>query len=156
MYTREQIEKLAEQTLSAQQDYKRLQTIPGIGPIIALTLLAETGDIRRFKHTQQFIKYCGFNLCTQQSGMFRGQTHISKRGNSRLRQSIWMAGQVAAQQTENTFRKKFKEFIERRGGTPDVKRKAYTALAIKMARVIYAVLTKQTDYHGLYKPLVTQ
>lgn len=109
-----------------------------------------------FSHVKQFIKFCGFNLCAKQSGTFRGQPHISKRGNARLRQVLWMAGQVAVTRTENTFRKKFDYFISKNGETPDNKRKAYTAIAIKMARVIYAVLTKRTDYQGHYEPLVTQ
>ena len=154
--SRESIEKQAANYLTEQPDYQLLQSIPGIGPIIALTLLSETGNIRRFSHVKQFINFCGFNLCAKQSGTFRGQAHISKRGNARLRQVLWMAGQVAVTRTENTFRKKFDAFISKNGETPDNKRKAYTAIAIKMARVIYAVLTKRTDYQGHYEPLVTQ
>ena len=78
--------------LATQPDFVRLQTLPGIGPILAMMILAEARDLRRFGHARQFLKYCGFDLCTEQSGQFRGTTHLSKRGNARLRYAFWMAG----------------------------------------------------------------
>ena len=44
--------------LSQLPDYQLLTTIPGVGPINAMTLLAETGDPRRFRHHRQFLKFC--------------------------------------------------------------------------------------------------
>ena len=58
--------------LATQPDFVRLQTLPGIGPILAMTILAEARDLRRFSGVRQFLKYCGFDLCTAQSGQFRG------------------------------------------------------------------------------------
>jgi len=37
-----------------------------------LPILAEAGDLRRFRHYRQFLKFCGLDLVTQQSGQFRG------------------------------------------------------------------------------------
>ena len=65
---RDQIEKHAEHMLGRHPDYIRLRQIPGIGPINALTILAEAGDIRRFKHHRQFLKFCGLDLATYQIG----------------------------------------------------------------------------------------
>jgi hypothetical protein len=81
--------------LATLPDVVRLQTIPGIGPILAMVILAEARDLRRFGCVRQCLKYCGFDLCTEQSGQFRGTTHLSKRGNARLRYAFWMAGTVA-------------------------------------------------------------
>jgi transposase len=58
--------------------------LPGVGPVLALTILAETGDIRRFGHVRQFLKYAGLDLATAQSGLSRGMPRLSKRGNARL------------------------------------------------------------------------
>ena len=49
-----------------------------------MTILAGAGDLRRFRHQRQFLKFCGMDLATVQSGMFRGQSRISKYGNARL------------------------------------------------------------------------
>jgi len=107
---RAQIEKKADLFLHENQDYHRLRTIPGIGPIIALTILAEAGDLRRFAHYRQFLKFCGFDLSTQQSGRFRGSSKLSKRGNARLRYVFWIATIVAIHQKENTFRAKYANY----------------------------------------------
>ena len=49
------------------------------------------------------LKYCGFDLCTAQSGQFRGTTRLSKRGNARLRYAFWMAGTVAIRMQQNSL-----------------------------------------------------
>lgn len=148
---RDAIEQQATEQLTNCGDYQRLQTIPGIGPVIVLTILAEAGNLKRFRHYKQFLNFCGFNLSTQRSGTLCGQTKLSKRGNARLRQVLWMAAQIAVQQHENSFRNKFKAYLRIHGETPDTKRKAYTAVAIKMARVIHSLSKQQTDYRGYYE-----
>ncbi|GJE35752.1 IS110 family transposase ISMex12 [Methylobacterium oxalidis] len=101
---RDAIDAMAETLLSDSVDYKLLLRIPGIGPINALTILAEASGLLRFSHHRQFLKFCGLDLATQQSGTFRGQTKLSKYGNARLRRTLWLAGQVAIRQRENSFR----------------------------------------------------
>src|SRR5690606_7313932 len=98
---RRSLEQRAEDVLASNKDYEQLTSLPGIGPIIALTVLAEVGDIRRFAHHRQFLKYCGFDLAKLQSGAQRGREQLSKRGNARLRLAFWMAGQVAVRLREN-------------------------------------------------------
>ncbi len=148
---RDEIEQRAIILLQQNSDFQRLQTVPGIGPIIALTILAEGGDLRRFKHYRQFLKFCGFDLCRQQSGTLRGQAKLSKRGNARLRQALWVAAQVAVIQKENTFRRKFNAYVKKEPGNADVKRKAYTVVAVKMARVIHALIKQQIHYQGYFE-----
>jgi len=59
---RAEIETAAEKRLAADPDYHRLRQLPGIGPIHALTIIAEAGDLRRFRHHRQFLKFCGLDL----------------------------------------------------------------------------------------------
>lgn len=132
--------------LAHQPDFIRLQTLPGIGPILAMIILAEARDLRRFGCARQFLKYCGFDLCTEQSGQFRGTTHLSKRGNARLRYAFWMAGTVAIRMQQNGCRRKFEDYIRPDPQNADRRRKAYTAVAAKMARVAYAVITTGIDF----------
>jgi transposase len=143
---RRAIEDQAHRYLENDPDYQRLRTIPGIGPIIALTILAEAGDLRRFSHYRKFLKYCGFNLSTQQSGQFRGQSRLSKQGNCRLRYAFWIAAIVAIRLHENTFRRKYASYIKADPQNADLKRKAYTAVAVKMARVAYSLIKTDTEY----------
>jgi len=143
---RKRLEIDAIARLREHPDFVRLQTLPGVGPILAMLILAEARDLRRFGHVRQFLKYCGFDLCTEQSGQFRGTTHLSKRGNARLRYAFWIAGTVAIRMRENSFRRKFEEYIRPDPNNPDRRRKAYTAVAAKVARVAYAMITSGTDY----------
>jgi len=143
---RDAIERDADALLSGSADYQLLRRIPGVGPITALTILAEAGDLRRFGHHRQFLKFCGLDLATQRSGAFRGQTKLSKYGNARLRRALWLAGQVAIRQRENSFRDKFERYVARDRHNADLRRKALTAIAAKMARVVHAVVKRGDDY----------
>jgi transposase len=126
---RDQIEAQAEALLARDADAARLRQLPGIGPIIALTILAEAGDLRRFGHHRQFLKFCGFDLATHQSGMFRGQTRLPKFGNARLRRCFWPAAQVAIRQRENSFQARYSRYIAKDPGNKHLRRKAITAVA---------------------------
>lgn len=151
---RDEIQHQAILLLGEHPDFLRLQQIPGIGPINALTILAEAGDLRRFKHHKQFLKFCGMNLSTQQSGTFRGQSKLSKYGNARLRRTFWMAGQVAIMQRENSFKDKFNRYIKNDRHNLHLRRKAYTAVAAKVARVAHAVIKYNEDYRPFHEAAV--
>jgi transposase len=143
---RDTIEELADAALAGHPDYQRLRQIPGIGPIIAMTVLAEAGDLRRFKHYRQFLKFCGLDLATYQSGQFRGQTKLSKFGNARLRRAFWVAAQVAIRQCDNSFRSKYERYVAKDRDNADLKRKALTAITAKMARTAHAIIKSGSDY----------
>ena len=68
------------------------------------------------------------------------------RGNARLRYALWLAGTVAVRMRQNSFRRKFDEYMRPDPHNGDRRRKAYTAVAAKMARVVYAVIISGIDY----------
>lgn len=151
---RDEIEDMANALLQENRDYQLLRQILGIGPINTLTILAEAGEFCRFGHHRQFIKFCGLDLSTQQSGIFRGKTKLSKYGNARLRRTFWMAGQVAIKQRENSFRDKFERYITKDRSNKDLRRKALTAITAKMARVVHAVVKSGSDYRTFFEGTV--
>ena len=72
---------------------RRLQTIPGVGPSITATLLAEIGDIGRFTDFDQLLAYAGVHPAERSSGR-KGSSpetswHMSKAGNSHLRAAAY-------------------------------------------------------------------
>lgn len=148
---RNSLENIAHGLLKDNHDYMRLRTIPGIGPVIALIILAESGDLRRFAHHRQYLAFCGFSLAGAQSGEFRGRYRINKRGNSRLRYAYWLAATVALRQRENSFRQKYERYIAKDRENADVKRKAYCAVAVKMARVAHSLVKNECDYRGYHE-----
>jgi transposase len=148
---RVQIAEQAQGLLANHRDSRRLMTVPGIGPSNALTIIAEAGDLRRFAHHRQFLKFCGMNLSTHQSGHFRGQTRLSKYGNARLRTVFWLAAQSAVRMRENSLRRKFDDYVHRDPLNPDLRRKAYTAVAAKLARIVFGLIKSETDYRPFFE-----
>lgn len=72
---------------------RRLQTIPGVGPSIAVTFLAEIGDISRFTDFDQLLAFAGVHPAERSSGR-KGSNpetawHMSKAGNSHLRAAAY-------------------------------------------------------------------
>lgn len=126
----------ADAALDDNPDRRRLMTVPGVGPITALTILAEAGNLRRFAHYRQFLKFCGMSLSTQQSGRFHGQNRLSKYGNARQRTAFWMAAQSAVRMRENSLRRKFDRYVRANPLDPDLRRRAYSAVAAKLARIV--------------------
>jgi transposase len=151
---RAQLETWAEGVLANREDARLLRTIPGIGAVLALMILAEAGDLCRFGHHRQFLKFCGLDLAKIQSGGSRGKERLSKRGNARLRYAFWFAATVAVRQRENSFRDKYERYIAPDPLDPDRKRKALTAVAAKMARVAHAIVKRKSPYRAYFESAV--
>jgi transposase len=151
---RDSIAQQAEATLANNDDRRRLMTVPGVGPITALTILAEAGDLRRFAHYRQFLKFCGMNLSTQQSGRFRGVSRLSKYGNARLRTAFWLAAQSAVRMRENSLRRKFDRYVRTNPLDADLRRKAYSAVAAKLARIVFGLIKNGTDYRPFFEEAI--
>jgi transposase len=75
--------------------YKRLLTVPGIGPTNAICLIAEIGDMRRFKTYRQLASFAGLVPRSHQSGETDHTGSLTYRNNkyllSSLIESSWMA-----------------------------------------------------------------
>lgn len=69
-------------------EFQILTDMPGIGKILAARLIAETGDIRRFRNANALIAYAGLDSPPYQSGAYStSKRHISKRGSPSLRKT---------------------------------------------------------------------
>ena len=86
-----QIEALDCQILEYYEKFDcYLHTIPGIGMIAAATILAEIGDINRFKSSSALVAFAGIDPTVRQSGEFSStHNHMSKRGSPYLRHAIF-------------------------------------------------------------------
>jgi len=137
-------------SLETNKNYQLLLTIPCIGEKTAALLVVEIGDINRFKHVRQLIKFIGYDLSKNQSGKYEGPAKMSKRGNARIRRCLWMAMNNACACTRDTnpsiFRQKYLQMMKKRHNNTHEKRKVKCALCVKMVRVIWAVLKNQVPY----------
>ena len=85
--------------ISAQgETFRLLQTIPGIGPYVAASILGEIQDISRFPKAKHLIAYAGLDTKIRQSGDALNSTgRLTKRGSSYLRRSLFIGANVARQ-----------------------------------------------------------
>ncbi len=122
------------------QTYHRLQTIPGFGKVLALILLYEVHDIRRFDNAGQLLSYARLVRCEHESA---GKVHGSggkKIGNAHLR---WAFGEAACLFLRSSERaRQWKERQARKRGDA----KALAILAAKLARAVYHLWRKQEAF----------
>lgn len=76
------IEKEIAELTKTNEMITFMTEISGIGTVSAANILAEIGDFNKFENAKQLISYCDFNLKVNESGMHKGKTTISKKGNS--------------------------------------------------------------------------
>ena len=138
-----QIEALDCQILEYYEKFDcYLHTIPGIGMIAAATILAEIGDINRFKSSSALVAFAGIDPTVRQSGEFSStHNHMSKRGSPYLRHAIFLAATTCSFHNSplNTYYKK-----KRDQGKHHLT--ATRAVARKLTTVIYAVLRDSKPY----------
>lgn len=138
-----QIEALDCQILEYYEKFDcYLHTIPGIGIIGAATILAEIGDISRFKNSSSLIAFAGIDPTVRQSGEFNStHNHMSKRGSPYLKHAIFLAATTCSFHNSplNAYYKK-----KRDQGKHHLT--ATGAVARKLTTVIYAVLRDSKPY----------
>src|ERR1700746_3085827 len=79
---------------------RRLRTIPGVGPITALTWALEVGDTSRFRSIKQAISYCGLCSAEKSSAEKVMRTPISKQRNKHIQQVLVKAARLAPRYSE--------------------------------------------------------
>lgn len=72
-------------------DTDRICQIPGLSPATLAAILAGTGDLRRYESSSSVVKHAGLSPARNESGGFRGQAKISRRGRPALRLAAWRA-----------------------------------------------------------------
>jgi transposase len=112
------------------QTYTRLQSVPGIGQILALVILYEMQDITRFPRVQAFVSYCRLVQGAKESNGKRLGTSGKKIGNSHLRWAFAEAAILFLRQNQ-LGKESFTNLAPKHG-----KAKALTVLGHKLARAV--------------------
>jgi transposase len=122
------------------QTFSRLQSVPGIGQILALVILYEIQDIARFPRVQDFVSYCRLTKCAKESAGKRYGFSGKKIGNPQLKWAFSEAAVLFLRQ--NKLGQHYFAKLERKHG----KGKALTVLAQKVARAVYFMLTRHQAF----------
>jgi transposase len=146
-HLRQEIKKLDQQMIAwhkTNADSQRLASIPGIGHVTASAVLAAIGDGKQFSSAREFAAWIGLVPRQNSSGGKECLGRISKKGDPYLRR-LFVTG--ATTQLRGSHRDKavggawFSSLLQRKAA-----RVASVALANKMARVAWALLTKGEAY----------
>jgi hypothetical protein len=120
--------------------YAQLRTIPGIGIILALTMLYEIGNIHRFESVQKFASYARLVKCKAESSGKTYGTSGHKIGNAHLKWAFSEAAVLYLRGNDNARR--YLNKLQKRMS----KAKALSVLAHKLGRCVYFMLKNKTVF----------
>lgn len=141
-----EIDRAIEDMVEVLPEYQCLTSVPGIGKVFAAGIIAEIGQIDRFKNHPQVAKYAGLNWKENQSGNTSSQnTSLVKRGNRYLRYYL-----VEAADSVRRHNVEYAEFYKKKKDeVPKHKHKRAVVLtARKLVRLVDVLLRN----HQLYTP----
>lgn len=136
------VEACLEEANAQCPKVRRLQTIPGVGPRLAESVVLTIGDPRRFKGAKQVASYVGLTPKLHQSGTVLRSGRISKAGDRRLR-SLLVEIAWACQRFNPAFKALFDHLA---GGKKGRRKQAAVALARRILVVCWSMLKHETDW----------
>ena len=142
----EELMNTIEEKLQEIPYIDKLMEIKGIGMITICGFIAEVGDIRRFDNPKQLQKLAGYAVVSNDSGKHNGESHISYRGRKRLRYVLYEA--AISLIGKNPEFKEIHNYYLTRDKNPLKKMQSVIAVACKVIRVFYMMLTKGISYDG--------
>ncbi|MBP3399328.1 MAG: IS110 family transposase, partial [Erysipelotrichaceae bacterium] len=123
--------------------YDLLLSLTGCGPITAAAIIAETGDINRFKNADHYVSYSGSTPRNKRSGSsVESMGKISKRGSRYLRHALYMVAEFARRHNPV-----LKHLFERvKNGNKKRHRLAVIAVANRIARYCYSIMKNRSSF----------
>lgn len=135
--------RLLEGRAAADPVCARLMSVPGVGPITALTYAASIEDPRRFARSEDVGAYVGLVPRRTQSGERDSKGHISKAGDSMLRSALYEAANsiLCRVKRPSAIQEWGKRIAETKGT-----RRARTAVARKLAVLLHSLWLNETEF----------
>lgn len=122
-------------------------TLPGVGELTAVIVLAETNGFELIRNKRQLTSYAGLDVKEKQSGTsIKGKPRISKKGNRSLRKAMHFPALVAVKWDEN-FRELYARLVSKHG----IKMKALVAVQRKLLEMIFTIFKNKTIYDKEYE-----
>ena len=130
-----------------KQQIERMTTIPGIGELTAVTILAETNGFELIRNKKQLSSYAGFDIKEKQSGTsVKGKPRISKRGNRYLRKCMHLPSLSAVKKID-VYKDLYIRIVSKNG----IKMKGLIAVQRKMLELTYVIFKNNTVFEQDYE-----
>jgi len=137
-------ENISAQRLKNNDDYQRLQTIPGIGPIISRGFICAINNVQQFKNGREMAAWIGLTPKQHASGDKSKMMGISRRGNQALRKQLIHGARSVVRWCEGKD-DPLSLWLQKLLKTKH-KNRVVVALANKLARIAWAILAKNENY----------
>jgi len=145
----QQIQKLEQEILSIVQmdkdlnkNYRLLQSIKGVGPVVALATIIKTGNFKRFTNPRKFACFCGTAPFEHTSGSsIRGKTKISSLRDKKMKTLLDLSAKSAIQ-----YDKELHEYYMKRLTMGKTTRSTRNIVRNKIIYRMFAVIKRQTPY----------
>jgi transposase len=135
------IEKEILKALPNENDYKRLMTVNGIGPVLARTILLETGPISRFKNAGNYASYCRAVKAEHTSNSKKKGDCNRKNGNKYLSWAFVEAANLSIRHSPE-----LRKWFDRKYTKSGKRVIAVKALANKLAKACYFMMRDGKDF----------
>jgi transposase len=143
---KKEIAALVKEDEKVKAAIELVTSIPGVGVLTAVTVMAETNGFELIRNKSQLTSYAGLDVKEKQSGTsVKGQPRISKRGNKYLRKAMHLPA-LAAIRHEERFKAVFARLVARHG----IKMKAAVAVQRKLLEMIYVIYKSGKIYDKNY------
>jgi transposase len=130
-----------------KEEISLICSIPGVGTLTAVTVLAETNGFELIRNKRQLTSYAGLDVKDKQSGSsVKGKSKISKRGNRYLRKALHMPA-LAAIRSDERYKNVFARLVAKHG----IKMKAAVAVQRKLLELMYTIHKTKTPYRQDYR-----
>lgn len=136
-----ELEKSVMAVLPNEAAYQRLMTIPGIGPVLARTILLETGPIKRFSHAGNYASYCRAVRSEHTSNNKKKGEGNGKCGNRYLSWAYVEAANFAVR-----YSPELRAWFQRKQKRSGKRVVAIKALSCKLTKACYFMLRDGTDF----------
>lgn len=134
-----ELERAIKAETAKDEDCQRLMSIPGVGPLTALVVRAEIGDINRFASASQLVCYCGLSPTVSQSADSIYYGKLNRFCNRFLKYVLVLRAQnMARSKSDNPMRQTYWRVLLRHKTNH-----AKIAVARQLVRIIYSLLKKK-------------
>lgn len=141
-----EIKQIVQQEPALKDQVKIITTIPGVGLLTAVVILAETNGFELIRSKKQLASFAGLDVKEKQSGTsVKGKPSISKRGNRYLRKALHLPA-LAAIRHEKQYKNTFTRLVSKHG----IKMKAAVAVQRKILELTYTLIKTGKNYDSNY------
>jgi len=143
---KKELNEVAKQNEKLKASVALLCSIPGIGILTAITVLAETNNFELIRNKRQLTSYAGLDVKEKQSGTsVKSKPKISKKGNRYLRKAMHLPA-LSAIKHDARFKAVFARLVSKHG----IKMKAVVAVQRKLLEMTYIIYKTQKPYDKSY------